>query len=174
MLKPRPSSVLGSSTTRGCECPSLAAKAATVAWKCTKRERARFTDCKVQRSGCLLASNNEWLGFYLRRSVGPDFRTAVNVHRLIYMLINLGTLLDNIYNAKQFLNEFTQGLIFPVSPYCLLNNEFWCQFTSYIFLACGLTFWWVKWKYPSWGGRMWPPPSIHAHRLLFLSRSFNV
>lgn len=33
ILKPRPSSVLGSSTTRGCECPSLAAKAATVAYK---------------------------------------------------------------------------------------------------------------------------------------------
>lgn len=32
-LKPRPSSVFGSSTTRGCEWPSLAAKAATVAWK---------------------------------------------------------------------------------------------------------------------------------------------
>lgn len=31
ILKPKPSSVLGSSTTRGCECPSLAAKAATVA-----------------------------------------------------------------------------------------------------------------------------------------------
>lgn len=32
MLKPRPSSVLGSSTTLGWAWPSLAAKAATVAW----------------------------------------------------------------------------------------------------------------------------------------------
>lgn len=38
-LKPSPSSVLGSSTTRGCEWPSLAAKAATVALEEKKRDR---------------------------------------------------------------------------------------------------------------------------------------
>lgn len=51
-LKPRPSSVLGSSTTRGWEWPSLAAKAATVAcWgdKCTKSTLVQR--CSQKRTG---------------------------------------------------------------------------------------------------------------------------